>query len=351
MDTHSTTIPQLDHPYAEDIYKEFSRNGHRRAAFIRPVIAFFAIIWVFFFSGQIFPLFPLLVIIIYAALTFPTYLFTKESTYRQWPFFVLVITDMLLLSILLFLLAENINPEAFGIFLYMPLVALSLLGFNSALLGTAIVSGLTGYALQAVAAGTIELNTLLAGSVLFALTGGFAVMAVSYKHSLICSQLIEEREYYSLLLAELEKNVSAEEEEEQVEYIDRLTNLGTHAAFERDSSIFTSIYAEGRLNDLTIAFIDIENPNDLMKKYGPKKYKQMLRLFAHLARKKFRSSDMVYRFSSDQFVLLAPGASLTNADRLQDLLRQISEQVTANGFPTFKATMGISTLGEAQTRE
>jgi diguanylate cyclase (GGDEF)-like protein len=155
--------------------------------------------------------------------------------------------------------------------------------------------------------------------------------------------ILVEREFYDIVSAE-----KVGRNDEDAVYTDSLTGLGTRAAFERDSVQFTKVFAEGRLTDLTIAIIDLEGGLDLLRQAGKEAHDNMLKTVAQSMRKTFRSSDMAYRFGEDQFALLAPGSSMSNADRMHTLLRAIVQQVHDQGFPQIDAKMGLSTLHEAQ---
>jgi len=175
-------------------------------------------------------------------------------------------------------------------------------------------------------------------------------LGVSFFSQRLSRQIEAEREYYEIALEGQAQEQSSLQlsEEDALEFTDRLTGLGTRASFERDSTLFTKVFTEGRLPDLTIAFINIEDFQARFDEYGPKKYSKMIVAFARAARGQFRNSDMVYRLNNYQFALLAPGASLRNTERLESFLNKIIEQVRANGYPEVNATMGLSTLDEAQ---
>jgi len=184
-----------------------------------------------------------------------------------------------------------------------------------------------------------ELIWLLAFGTLLTYTISFLQQAWGQK-------FLAERELHEWMLEErlLEQENRANT---KIEYTDKLTGLGTRAAFDRDSALFTKVFAEGRIPDLTIAVISIENFQALFHNYGAPSYGKMIQHFAKLAKKRFRSSDMVYRLNNYQFALLAPGASRRNAERLEQLLHEIVRQVQSIGYAEVQATMGISTLDEA----
>jgi diguanylate cyclase (GGDEF)-like protein len=271
----------------------------------------------------------------------------KGRYYQPWQGYILVIVDVALLAIALFYqpLMTEISTliDSHWILYFLALVALSSFSFRPEMIALSMLLSVIVWL-----AGAPKVNwDYLA---LFVLCASIIVASCWLLRRLVSKQLLAEQEYYTLLATQSPDAKEDSAEERPVEYIDRLTTLGTRAAFERDSALFTNIFAEGRLNDLTIAFIDIDDPKTLIKAHGQQEYKRMLRAFAEASRKKFRSSDMVYRFSSDQFVLLAPGSTMSNAERLQNILASISEQVIAEGFDGFKATMGVSTLGEVQAQ-
>lgn len=345
-DDTQALFPQIDEPYVSEVYKNFSTKGWLLAMKLRIFLGLGLTVWLFILTsaGLLHLLWPL----IFAILGVVGWISMKIKLFQDWQGYVLVALETVLLTLLLFVpagAAGSLNGGVFGIFLYLSLVALAAFSFNAEVMGWAVLLNLLGWLGGYLMSGQHPTLSMLASpAMFFIVTGGLMTGGMTYLRHLVCRQLIAEREYYTLLNAELEN--AKQQEPDKTEYIDRLTGLGTRAAFDRDSKLFTNIFAEGRLNDLTIAFIDIENPTNLIKEHGHQEYKRMLRSFAQSSRKKFRSSDMVYRFSSDQFVLLAPGSTMLNADRLRTILKSVSDEVVQDGFTGFKASMGISTLAE-----
>jgi diguanylate cyclase (GGDEF)-like protein len=333
-----------EEPYVAEVYNSFSRKGQRQAMPARIILAILALLWLSIFAPASFS-FNLIIFAIFISASGVLWgLLLRSHYYRQWQTYALSTLDSVLLAAILFYTDSSVIPPAHAILYFsIPLILAAITYRPEAVaLSTALALILWFAAGGAFNPGAGYALLLVAGG---ALLGG----SLWYFRQVVSRQLLAEQEYYSLLATQKPEGQNGRNLDD-IEYIDRLTGLGTRAAFERDSTLFTNIFAEGRLKDLTIAFIDIEEPKALIQTYGQQEYKRMLRSFAIAARKRFRSSDMIYRFSSDQFVLLAPGSTVSNLDRLRDILVKISEDVVSDGFSDFKASMGTSTLGEVQAQ-
>jgi diguanylate cyclase (GGDEF)-like protein len=333
-----------EEPYVAEVYNSFSRKGLRQAMPIRIAFAVLALLWLAIFSPHFFSFYLIAFAIFISASGILWGLLLRAYHYRPWQTYALTTLDSILLTAMLFYSdSTNLPPDHALLYFSLPLI-FAVLSYRVEAVALSTVLGLL---LWSVAGGGF--NQGAGYALLFAFLGCGLSVGLWYLRYIMSRQLLAEQEYYSLLATQ-KSDPETHIKDEDIEYIDRLTGLGTRAAFDRDSALFTNIFAEGRLKDLTIAFIDIEDPKGLIQTYGQQEYKRMLHSFAVAARKRFRSSDMIYRFSSDQFVLLAPGSTVSNLDRLRDILVKTSDDVVNDGFTGFKATMGTSTLGEVQAQ-
>lgn len=342
---------QTDEPYLNEIFSGFHLQGVRQILPIRLFLAIGGMLWVFLFAKTN-ALYYLSLFAVYLGITLVYLVLSRRAAYTIYHTYFLYFLDIVLLGIgLLYPLHDTgaLPAGMMGEQLFYCLVLLATACFTYCAEVIAFVSLLTlitwcgGFFL--LPEQSPRFSEAVQYIALFALAGTLSAWSFYRLRRLMFEQIKDEREFNELLSSQGGKN---DELGESPHYIDRMTGLGTRAAFERDSSLFTTVFAEGRLKDLTIAFIEVENPRELLKEYGQEGYQKVLAEFADSAKKKFRSSDMVYRFSSDQFVLLAPGSTISNGERLQSLLDSIIADVHAAGLELFKASMGMSTLGEVQ---
>ncbi|MDM8547335.1 GGDEF domain-containing protein [Candidatus Venteria ishoeyi] len=312
------------------------------------------------------------------------YFLFRDATNRfRWnPLYALIALDALLLAVILLYrpyatepLLVHLNGQAF--LYYFALLGWSVLSYSPVITAWATLCSVffwnLGVALFLSAPYVVTLvpvgaehdmmmasnsgywNVGLQQSILMLAIGGMLSFALWQLREQLGRQIISEREFHEILLQE-NKQIQHEQEHQSEtprslgDYIDTVTGLGTRLAFQRDSEQFTKVFAEGRLIDLTIAFINLEGAEKLLQERGQESYDEMIRAFAIAARKQFRSSDMAYRLKTDQFALLAPGATRANSVRLQTLLENIMKYVSAQGFPEIQGKMGLSTLEEAEQK-
>lgn len=355
----------ISDPYVAEIFGDLQRKSLKQAVFARTGIAvLFSLIVLINCPSTAGFFYYLALFSLLIGLGLAQYLLGNSPYMRHWHPYLFALLDCLVVSLALFwepgaaatpqgLLSNQV------VLYYLLVIILSGLSYSPhLLLWTSIINALAwllGFSLVAnseslpVADSNNTFGLLLSLQVfsLF-LVGGILTLVIWQLRRSMFEQIMAEREFYDIMLAERAQRPDEDDGETPINYTDELTGLGNRDAFKRDSALFTHVFAEGRLTDLTIAFIDLEGHEQFLEKYGQEAYENMLQAFANSARQHFRSSDMTYRFSDTQFALLAPGASMRNASRLRSLLAEIVAQVHQQGFSEVDASMGLSTLHEAQ---
>ncbi len=347
---------QTQEPYLKEIFEEVQRKGVRQAIIVRTGAALFLGIWFLSTSSAI--LYHLMLLGLFIILGVVYLLFSRTPYHSSWQAYLLVFMDTLLLSLALLTQPGTEVPtqtylQGQGFLYYFALLSLSVLFYIPGVVMWSAFSSIITWSLGQFIFVPVPQSGDLPEALTQALPqeifimlicGGVISAAVWQLRYLMYRQILVEREFYDILAAE---RAGRDEEDSEI-YADPLTGLGTRAAFERDSTQFTKVFAEGRLTDLTIAIIDVEGHAAIQENRGREEYERMLKGLAQSMRRTFRSSDMAYRFGEDQFALLAPGSSMSNAERLHSLLRTIIQQVHEQGFPEVEAKMGLSTLHEVQ---
>jgi diguanylate cyclase (GGDEF)-like protein len=343
---------EIQDPYLHEVLDQAKRKSARQSFWIRSGILLLLGLW-----GMAVSTAALMVFLCFAALLAAGWLYSKlrvGASYRPWQSYALVLFDVFVMTVLLLHYPAQGQPLAVslqGFMYFFVLVACSALLYSPLATAWAGLFGalLWGCGVLGVALDPQTGNAIMPAQMVFQqillllLASGTASLGLLLHQHFMYRQVLAEREFYEILVTE---RITRSDEHDTTIYADSLTGLGTRAAFERDSLQFTKVFTEGRLKDLTIAIIDIEGIETIAETRGPGDRDRMLLALADAMRRNFRSSDMAYRFSTDQFALLAPGSSIANAERLHNLLHNIVEQVHASGFTEIDAKMGLSTLHE-----
>lgn len=343
-------------PYLDDIYEEIHRRSTRLGIVLRTAIISFLAIWLLVYATSYSDfLYRFALSSILVGLGVAHFMLANTMMFKRWHSYVFVIADALLLMTVLFF---HPYGEAFAephissnnIIYFILFITLTLLSYSPRLILASMAINILAWniGIMNLPAGFVSEATSnhqwLHQSILMFVHGILLAFGIGLLRQSMTRQIIAEHEFYDVLVAERSSAYSTQVED----FADKITKLGTRSAFDRDSALFTKVFAEGRLSDLTIAFIDLDGAQTLKQQQGEEKFEKLLKVFADIARTHFRSSDMLYRFKDAHFALLAPGATLRNVDRLQTLLNSIMQKLSEQGFADIEAKMGLTTLHEAQ---
>lgn len=340
-------------PYLEDIYEEIHRRSTRLGIILRTAIISFLAIWLLVYATSYADFFyHFAVSSILVGVGVGHFMLANTMMFQRWHSYAFVIIDAILLTAVLFyhpygeVLVEA-HTNSSNIVYYILFITLTLLTYSPRLILASMVINIIAWNIGLMnLPSTLDSAThqWLHQSILVFIHGVLLAFGIGLLRQSMTRQIIAEREFYDVLVAERANHANQIED-----FTDKITRLGTRAAFDRDSALFTKVFAEGRLTDLTIAFIDLDGAQTLKQKQGEENFEKLLTVFADIARTQFRSSDMLYRFKDAHFALLAPGATIRNVERLQSLLNNIMQKLAEQGFPDVEAKMGLTTLHEAQS--
>jgi len=348
-----TLLEDSNAPYLEDIYEEIHRRSTRLEIILRTAIISFLAIWLLVYATSYADFFyHFAVSSILVGVGVGHFMLANTMMFQRWHSYAFVIIDAILLTAVLFyhpygeaLIEPHTNSS--NIVYYILFITLTLLSYSPRLILASMVINVIAWnvgLMNLSAAFEATTHQWLHQSILMFIHGVLLAFGIGLLRQSMTRQIIAEREFYDVLVAERANHANQIED-----FTDKITRLGTRAAFDRDSALFTKVFAEGRLTDLTIAFIDLDGAQMVKQKQGEESFEKLLAVFADIARTQFRSSDMLYRFKDAHFALLAPGATLRNVERLQSLLNNIMQKLTEQGFPDVEARMGLTTLHEAQS--
>jgi len=129
-------------------------------------------------------------------------------------------------------------------------------------------------------------------------------------------------------------------------YRDSLTQLLVHDEIKRQLAIQLS-FAQRRARELVYVILDLDNFKQINDTRGHLTGDQVIKSLVSLLRRRFRRSDILGRYGGEEFVIIMPETSLTDAaivlDRVRVEFSKTSHMSTMDGeqfFVTFSA--GIS---------
>ncbi|UII71677.1 diguanylate cyclase [Pseudomonas sp. HN11] len=134
------------------------------------------------------------------------------------------------------------------------------------------------------------------------------------------------------------------EVQRQKALIDPLTGLSNRAAWsERLDQEVNAWHQRG--NSLSLAMLDLDHFKRINDGYGHLAGDKVLKIIANVLRKRLRPTDFIARFGGEEFVLLMPNSSLTDALAAGEVLRAAIEACPFHfkGEPvTITVSMGVA---------
>ncbi|MBA2928190.1 diguanylate cyclase [Pseudomonas sp. CCUG 57209] len=134
------------------------------------------------------------------------------------------------------------------------------------------------------------------------------------------------------------------EVQRQKALIDPLTDLPNRAAWsERLDHEVNAWHQHG--NNLSLAMLDLDHFKRINDGYGHLAGDKVLKIIANVLRKRLRSNDFIARFGGEEFVLLMPDSSLSDALGVGEVLRAAIEACPFHfkGEPvTITVSMGVA---------
>jgi diguanylate cyclase (GGDEF)-like protein len=102
---------------------------------------------------------------------------------------------------------------------------------------------------------------------------------------------------------------------------DVLTDAYNRRAFY---TIVDNLFARGKRDKVPMAvcYIDLDNFKAINDDFGHQAGDEVLKLFADMAKQTLRKHDLLARFGGEEFVVVLPDTSLTNARAIAERLRE-----------------------------
>jgi diguanylate cyclase (GGDEF)-like protein len=128
---------------------------------------------------------------------------------------------------------------------------------------------------------------------------------------------------------------------------DAKTGLLNAAAWQREADIEISRVVRTR-GSLALLLVDIDHFKRVNDTYGHLVGDQVLAALAEAFRQQVRDSDVVGRFGGEEFVVLLPGADVTEASKVAERLREqvgVTPVLFASGEVRVTVSVGVAVLG------
>ena len=174
-------------------------------------------------------------------------------------------------------------------------------------------------------------------------SNGLLIFFISYCISIVLKEfykLQEENEHYVDELETLNSKLM------ELSSTDYLTGLYNHKSFYLTIKNFEQ-YENGKYKSLCMALIDIDNFKNINDTYGHLAGDKILSNLAKIMKKKVRETDFLARYGGEEFVIVLPGISLKQAEKICERLRKTveSNQFEVEGhLINITVSMGLSRL-------
>jgi diguanylate cyclase (GGDEF)-like protein len=128
---------------------------------------------------------------------------------------------------------------------------------------------------------------------------------------------------------------------------DELTGLANRRKFNEDLGVFDGS-AAGR--DYAVVFLDLDEFGQLNKRYGQEAGDEELRRAAAAFAAAVRAGDVVYRHGGEEMVALLHGATLEEAARVAERMRDALDSSADDGRPCCTVSVGVAAYDPARDR-
>lgn len=225
-------------------------------------------------------------------------------------------------------------------------------------LGNSLTTGKSGIRFYAGAAlSTIEGYNLGTLCVMDRLPRSIGEAEVSILKDLACMAMHElelrfaARQTWDAEEAVLERLLREKEHAEHDATHDALTGLGNRRQFEESfSTELNRIRRHG--GRLCVAMADIDHFKRINDRYGHATGDEVLARFGELLRKQVRPTDVVARLGGEEFAILMPHTSISDAVATAERIRRLlAKRSVASPARTVTASFGVAELEDAEGRE
>ena len=150
------------------------------------------------------------------------------------------------------------------------------------------------------------------------------------------------------------RNADAHHAMSQRAETDALTGLGNHGAFQRDLGLLVETAAAAvrpAERRLSVLMMDLDRFKAYNDRHGHPAGDALLHRAANTIYGAARSDDRVYRYGGDEFALILPGTTVTDATRVAQRIRRAVARLTAGDPTPVTITVGVAGMpGDANDR-
>jgi diguanylate cyclase (GGDEF)-like protein/excisionase family DNA binding protein len=140
------------------------------------------------------------------------------------------------------------------------------------------------------------------------------------------------------------RNADTHHEVTRLAETDALTGLGNHGLFQRDLGRMIEGVEAGHLARLALLMMDLDSFKAYNDRHGHPAGDTLLHQAATAIYGAARSDDRVYRYGGDEFAIILPGASSTEAARVAERIRHAVAALTEGDPTPVTITLGVSAL-------
>lgn len=137
---------------------------------------------------------------------------------------------------------------------------------------------------------------------------------------------------------------------EKLSSTDRLTGAWNRAHFDKTITIEASRSVRYR-QPVTLLLFDIDHFKEINDKHGHAAGDEVLRELVRVARTNIRTSDLLFRWGGEEFIVLAPSTTYRSATKVAETLRSRVEQHEINTAGKITISLGVAehVSGESET--
>jgi diguanylate cyclase (GGDEF)-like protein len=136
----------------------------------------------------------------------------------------------------------------------------------------------------------------------------------------------------------------------QLAHIDTLTSLPNRRQLDKEMERWIELAARKKGEELgqhCLALIDLDHFKSFNDRFGHVEGDDILRRFSQMARSKLRASDLLARFGGEEFALLMPYTSITEAEALLKRLHSSATPLCHNEMVTFSSGIAAMITGDS----
>lgn len=166
----------------------------------------------------------------------------------------------------------------------------------------------------------------------------FAIKIQSLAHS---QTNIYNEELYTVVLTDITKMKRYQEELEHISKTDMLTKIGNREAFYQQLNLEIA-RATRHKTELSLILFDIDNFKKINQLYGDKVGDSVLVTVAHSISELLRTTDVICRYSGDEFMIILPKVQSSGASILATRICNHIEALAIERVETISVTIGLT---------